>query len=160
MTEATRLADVAAARVRFGERAPALVETTLLRRRAAAKLAGLCDVSNWLFTDEALQQASAGAVARHRANRLAGRLVHDVTCSIGTELVALRAVATRVLGSDIDPVRLAMAQHNLADTVDLCRADALHPVTRDTTVMADPAGGTVAAGVSTRATTSPHWTTC
>lgn len=139
LTEATRLADVAAARVRFGERAPALVETTLLRRRAAAKLAGLCEVSNWLFTDEALQQASAGAVARHRANRLAGRLVHDVTCSIGTELVALRAVATRVLGSDIDPVRLAMAQHNLADTVDLCRADALHPVTRDTTVMADPA---------------------
>jgi hypothetical protein len=139
LTEATRVADVTAARARFGEWAPALVETTLLRRRAAAKLAGLCDVSRWLFTDEALQQASAGPVARHRANRLAGRVVHDVTCSIGTELAALRAVAARVVGSDIDPVRLAMAQHNLADTVALCRADALHPVTRDTTVVADPA---------------------
>ena len=126
-------------RARFGERAPALVETTLLRRRATAKLAGLCDVSSWLFTDEALQQASAAQVAKHRANRLAGRLVHDVTCSIGTELAALRAVAARVVGSDNDPVRLAMAQHNLADSVDLCRADALHPVTRDTTVVVDPA---------------------
>src|SRR5579875_2916084 len=138
LTDATRVADVAAVRARFGERAPALVETTLLRRRAAAKLAGLGDVSHWLFTDEALQQASAGPVARHRAGRLAGRVVHDVTCSIGTELAALRAVAGRVVGSDIDPVRLEMAQHNLADTVDLCRADALHPVTRDTAVVADP----------------------
>jgi len=119
LTDATRVADVAAVRARFGERAPALVETTLLRRRAAAKLAGLGDVSHWLFTDEALQQASAGPVARHRAGRLAGRVVHDVTCSIGTELAALRAVAGRVVGSDIDPVRLEMAQHNLADTVDL-----------------------------------------
>jgi hypothetical protein len=139
LTEASLVSDIAAVRTRFGERAPALVETTLLRRRATAKLAGLCDVSSWLFTDEALQQASAAPVAKHRASRLAGRVVHDVTCSIGTELAALRAVATRVVGSDIDPVRMAMAQHNLGDTVDLCRADALHPVTRHTTVVVDPA---------------------
>uniref|UniRef100_UPI0035C9D06A class I SAM-dependent methyltransferase n=1 Tax=uncultured Mycobacterium sp. TaxID=171292 RepID=UPI0035C9D06A len=84
------------------------------------------------------QQAGAAPVAKHRARRLGGRVVHDVTCSIGTELAALRAVASRVVGSDIDPVRLAMAQHNLANSVDLCRADALHPVTRDTTVVVDP----------------------
>src|SRR6185503_15654862 len=62
LTVATRIADTAAARARFGDRAPVLVETTLLRRRAAAKLAGLApdvEVSNWLFTDEALQQATA-----------------------------------------------------------------------------------------------------
>jgi hypothetical protein len=42
------------------------------------------------------------------------------------------------VGSDIDPVRLAMARHNLGSTADLCRADALHPVTREAVVLADP----------------------
>jgi len=40
-------------RARFGDRAPVLVETTLLRRGAAEKL-GELDTSGWLFTDEAL----------------------------------------------------------------------------------------------------------
>ena len=66
-------------------------------------------------------------------------MIHDVTCSVGTELAALRGSAARAVGSDIDPVRLAMARHNLGDTADLCRADALHPVTRDAVVIADPA---------------------
>lgn len=118
-----------------------LVETTLLRRRATTKFA---DADAWLFTDESLQQATAAPVAAHRARRLAGATVHDVTCSIGGELAALRDSAASVVGSDLDPVRLAMARHNLGD-VDLCRADALTPVTRDTVVVADPArrtGGT------------------
>ncbi|WP_244895883.1 class I SAM-dependent methyltransferase [Mycobacterium asiaticum] len=139
LSDATRIADVGLVRDRFGDRAAVLVETTLLRRKAADKLGGLGDVSRWLFTDEALQQATAGPVALHRAARLAGRVVHDATCSIGTESAALRGSAARVIGSDLDPVRLAMAQHNLAGTVDLCRADALHPVTRDAVVVADPA---------------------
>ncbi|MGH3632659.1 MAG: THUMP-like domain-containing protein [Mycobacterium sp.] len=138
-----RVADIAAVRAQFGQRTPALVETVLLRRRAATKLSELPGTGEWLFTDEALQQASAAPVALHRARRLAGALtdsvVHDITCSIGTELAALRALAARVLGSDIDPVRLAMARHNVGATVDLCRADALQPVTRDTTVVVDPA---------------------
>jgi hypothetical protein len=122
-----------------------LVETTLLRRRAADKLSGLGDVTRWLFTDEALQQATAAPVALHRAQRLAAGpggpeiVVHDATCSIGTELAALRAVGVRAVGSDIDTVRLAMARHNLGDTAQLCRADALHPVTRDAVVLVDPA---------------------
>ena len=107
----------------------------LLRRKAAAKFA---DPSNWLFTDDALQQATAQAVAEHRARRLAGATVHDVTCSVGTELAALRNSAGFVVGSDTDPVRLAMARHNVGD-VPLCRADALRPVTRDAVVLADPA---------------------
>ncbi|WP_179140971.1 THUMP-like domain-containing protein [Mycobacterium tuberculosis] len=145
LTAATRIADTAAVRARFGDRAPWLVETTLLRRRAAGKLGELCPnvgVSQWLFTDEALQQATAAPVARHRARRLAGRVVHDATCSIGTELAALRELAVRAVGSDIDPVRLAMARHNLAALgmeADLCRADVLHPVTRDAVVVIDPA---------------------
>jgi len=120
------------------------VETTLLRRRAPEKLGEFGDVSQWLFTDEALQQATAAPVALHRAGRLAigaGRpdvLVHDASCSIGTELAALRGFGIRAVGSDIDPVRLAMARHNLGAGAGLCRADALHPVTRDAVVVVDP----------------------
>jgi hypothetical protein len=121
LTDTTRIADIAAVRARFGDRAPVLVETTLLRRRAAEKL-GELGVSGWLFTDEALQQATAAVVALHRARRLAGHLVHDATCSIGTEMAALRRCAVPAVGSDIDPVRLA-----------------LHPVTRDAVVLVDPA---------------------
>ena len=135
MTDTTRISDIASVRRQFGEHAPALVETVLLRRRAAAKFA---DPSHWLFTDEALQQATAQAVAEHRAHRLAGTVVHDVTCSVGTELAALRNSADFVVGSDIDPIRLAMARHNVRD-VPLCRADALRPVTSDAVVLADPA---------------------
>lgn len=138
LTDASRLADVAAIRGRFAERTTALIETTLLRRKAVAKLGDLADVSGWLFTDEALQQATAAPVARHRAARLAGAVVHDATCSIGTELAALRSTAELVLGSDLDEVRLAMAHHNVPD-VPLCRADALRPVSRDTVVLLDPA---------------------
>ena len=145
LTDTSRIADTAAARARFGDRAPVLVETTLLRRRAADKLGQLGPdfaVSNWLFTDEALQQATAAPVARHRARRLAAAslpMVHDATCSIGTEEAALRGCGARALGSDIDPVRLAMARHNLGPAADLCRADALHPVSRDAVVVVDPA---------------------
>ncbi|WP_232336060.1 THUMP-like domain-containing protein [Mycobacterium kansasii] len=139
LSDATRVADIAAVRARFGSQAPILVETTLLRRRATDKLADLGDVSNWLFTDEALQQATVAAVALHRARRLAGRVVHDATCSVGTELAALRRTSARAVGSDIDSVRLAMARHNLGPDADLCRADALHPVTRDAVVVVDPA---------------------
>ena len=138
LTDDSLVADVAAVRDRYGPHTTALVETTRLRRKAATKFTGL-DVSGWLFTDEALQQATTAAVARHRAQRLAGQLVHDATCSIGTELAALRHTADFVLGSDIDEVRLAMARHNLGAEIPLCRADALHPVSRDTVVVLDPA---------------------
>ncbi|WP_158083921.1 class I SAM-dependent methyltransferase [Mycobacterium sp. AT1] len=139
LTDASRISDIASARARFGDRAAVLVETTLLRRKAKVKFP---HAGQWLFTGEALEQSTAAAVAAHRAERLTGRAVHDVTCSIGTELAALRDRADRVVGSDLDEVRVAMARHNLGgdgSTVLLCRADALAPVTRDTTVVADPA---------------------
>ena len=138
LTESSRLNDVAAIREQFGERAGALIETTLLRRRAAAKLDGL-DVAGWLFTDEALQQATAAEVARHRARRLGAVAVHDATCSIGTELAVLRESASTVIGSDIDEVRLAIARHNLGGQITVCRADALYPISRDAVVLLDPA---------------------
>ena len=54
---------------------------------AARRRASSTSAAHWLFTDDALQQATPTVVARHRARRLAGRAVHDVTCSIGAELV-------------------------------------------------------------------------
>ncbi|MPY77078.1 MAG: class I SAM-dependent methyltransferase [Actinophytocola sp.] len=140
LTDATRLRDVRRARKLVGEdRAAAVLETVLLRRKAVSKLDS---ADGWLFTDDALQQASPTAVARHRAQRLAGRDVHDVTCSIGADLVPIAASARRCVGSDLDEVRLAMAWHNCERAgvaPALARADALRPVTRDAVVVADPA---------------------
>jgi hypothetical protein len=139
LTDASRLADVARARAIADGYGAAVLETAVLRQRAAAKLAAAGD---WLFTDTALQQATATAVAAHRAGRLRGRDVHDVTCSIGADLTATAAVANRCVGSDLDPVRLAMARHNCAVAGVaplLAVADALRPVSRDTVVLADPA---------------------
>ncbi|MGW4245420.1 THUMP-like domain-containing protein [Nocardia sp. NPDC004722] len=117
LTPASLLKDLERVRKSHADRAPALVETVRLRRRAAVKLA---DAQDWLFTDDALQQATPTAVARHRAQRLAGRTVHDVTCSIGAELAELAQTCPTVIGSDLDEVRLAMAAHNLGPS--------LHPV--------------------------------
>ncbi|HEU5470111.1 MAG TPA: class I SAM-dependent methyltransferase [Actinophytocola sp.] len=134
LTGASYLADVRTARGLLGDRAGAVLETVLLRRRAVSKVE---DPGRWLFTDAALQQATPLLVARHRAARFAGRDVHDVTCSVGVDLAELAAVAGRCLGSDLDPVRLAMAAHNCPG-VALARADALRPVSRGTAVFADP----------------------
>ncbi|MBS9371448.1 THUMP-like domain-containing protein [Rhodococcus sp. B50] len=131
----TRLADIGWVRTHFGDRAGMLVETVMLRRKAEAKIAGGAE---WVLTDDALQQSTPTRVAAHRAQRLRGRTVHDVTCSIGAELTELVGVAEAVIGSDLDDVRLAMAAHNVPDAY-LVRADALRPVTRGTTVVADPA---------------------
>ncbi|WP_442945549.1 THUMP-like domain-containing protein [Nocardia sp. SSK8] len=103
--------DIEQVRRTHGEHTAALIETVRLRRKAAAKLPGS---GGWLFTDDALQQATPALVARHRAARLAGRAVHDVTCSIGAELAELSRTCPSVIGSDLDEVRLAIAAHNLA----------------------------------------------
>lgn len=123
---ASLIADMTVARRRAGVHAGAVVETVLLRRRAQQRWPiGDIDWREWLFTDEALQQAPPPPVAAHRARRLARYLhdaptgqgaagVHDVTCSIGADLAALTAAGVAAVGSDVDPVRLAMARHNLA----------------------------------------------
>ncbi|MEV7096925.1 class I SAM-dependent methyltransferase [Amycolatopsis sp. NPDC051045] len=134
-----RIADVAAVRRLVGaDHAAAVLETVLLRRKAVGKLSGV----DWLFTSDALQQASASIVAAHRAARFAGLDVHDVTCSVGADLVEIARVARRALGSDVDPVRLEMARHNGVSAgvaIGLARADALRPVSRSGVVVADPA---------------------
>ncbi|MGW5052021.1 THUMP-like domain-containing protein [Actinokineospora sp. NPDC004072] len=134
LTPASHLADVTQARSLVGERAGAVVEAVLLRRKASAK----GPWRDWLFTADAVQQATPWPVAVSRAARLAGRDVHDVTCSVGVDAAAAAEVAARVVGSDIDAVRLAMARGNVPSAT-FVRADALRPITRDTVVVADPA---------------------
>ncbi|UFS96304.1 THUMP-like domain-containing protein [Nocardia huaxiensis] len=166
LTPKSLLKDLEQLRRAFGDRAAALVETVRLRRRAVAKLDG---AGEWLFTDDALQQATPSAVARHRAKRLAGRTVHDVTCSVGAELIELARVCPAVIGSDLDEVRLDIAAHNLRATLEqvavqddspadgifalgasatvvgrvrnvlLAKADALEPCSTAEVVIADPA---------------------
>lgn len=134
LTARTSVRDVASVRARFPDQFGALIETVTVRRKARAKLV---DADHWLVTDEAVQQATPTIVARRRAVRLAGRRVHDVTCSIGSELAVLVGSAELALGSDLDPIRLRMAAHNVPDAAVL-RADALTPTTRGTVVVADP----------------------
>ncbi|GAB3713081.1 hypothetical protein GCM10027598_20130 [Amycolatopsis oliviviridis] len=139
LTDKTRIADVATVRRIAPGHAAAVLETVVLRRKSSSKLDS---AGSWLYTGDALQQASATLVARHRASRLAGRDVHDVTCSVGADLVEIARVAARAVGSDLDEVRLAMARHNASDagvSPVLVRADALRPVSRSSVVVADPA---------------------
>ncbi len=133
------LRDVAAARRLVGpERAGAVLETVLLRERARGRFP-----DGRLWTADALEQATALPVAEHRAARLAAvaadRVVADVTCSVGVETAVLSGALDRVVGSDLDPVRLAMARVNVPGAR-LVRADALAPAVRSGAVLvADPA---------------------
>lgn len=140
LTRSTLLADTAALRGRFGDHGRAVTELTRARRSAAGKFP-----TTWLSDHDAAQQATPAAVADVRATRLRDHLgpdslIHDVTCSIGTEGTAITAAGLRYLGSDLDAPRLAMARHNLGPRAWLARADALTPVSRNAdTVIADPA---------------------
>ena len=107
-----------------------------MRRRAAAKFA---DPSDWLFTDEALQQATAAAGRRApgpSAGRRDGARRHllDRHRACGTAQFGRLRVGQRH--------RSGAAGHGAPQrrpTWTLCRADALRPVTRDAVVVADPA---------------------
>lgn len=149
---ASLISDLTGLRAAVGEHAAAVAETALMQRRAAIQW-GIGDeaAGRWLFTDEALQQASPPAVAAHRASRfieadLAVAAIHDVTCSVGADLAQIAAVATcaglLAIGSDLDPVRLAMARHNLRALglhASLLVADARSCITRRALRYADPA---------------------
>lgn len=117
------------------EHAASAIDVVTARRRARGRLRG---ADRMLLTDEAVQQATAWPVAALRARRLAGRDVHDVTCSVGAELAELVHTAGRVVGSDLDPTRARMAAYNVPDAL-VCVADALRAPTREAVVIADPA---------------------
>lgn len=117
------------------EYAAAAIDVVTARLRARGRLR---DAGRMLLTDEAVQQATAWPVAALRAERLAGRDVHDATCSVGAELSELVRTAGQVVGSDLDSLRVRMAAHNVPDAL-VCVADALAPPSRDAVFIADPA---------------------
>ncbi len=84
-----------------------------LRTAARAKFSR---ADQMLFTRAGLEQASSEVTARHAAARFAGaRVVADLCCGIGGNLVALAAAAgSAVVGVDADPTSLAFARHNVA----------------------------------------------
>lgn len=99
----------------------------------------------WLADSDSAQQATPLAVSQVRAERIAAAgvaLVHDVTCSIGTEGPAMIDAGMDWLGTDVDYARLLMARENVGNVGNVgtgtargrarawvAQADALAPVT-------------------------------
>lgn len=86
-----------------------------LRRKAATKFG--TDAGRMYFTADALEQATRGSVAKHRADRVRGHGIAsaiDLGCGIGGDLIALAQVGVAADGVDIDPLRARIAAANLA----------------------------------------------
>jgi hypothetical protein len=86
-----------------------------LRRRAEPKFGDLA--ARMYFTHAGLEQATRLTVARHRAGRLQAAstaTLIDLGCGIGGDLVACSAAGMTSAGVDLDPVRVAVAEANLA----------------------------------------------
>jgi SAM-dependent methyltransferase len=118
-----------------GERAGAALEMARLRRDAVPKFGA--DAARMFFTRDALEQASDPLIRRWRVQdptlnpsplrklRREGlsdlstkRSVQvellDVCCGIGADSLAFAAAGHRVLGIDLDPLRIEMARLNAA----------------------------------------------
>nr|VDG63879.1 Uncharacterised protein [Streptococcus thermophilus] len=143
VTKKSALADRQKLEPVFGEHSRAVMELVTAQRTLALKLPDGALAPSWLTDTDAAQQATPHTVAQVRAERIAragASLVHDVTCSIGTEAPAVTAQGMDWLGTDIDFSRVLMARHNVGSRVAV--ADALHPVTTPASnrvIVADPA---------------------
>ncbi|MGL6097566.1 MAG: class I SAM-dependent methyltransferase [Fimbriiglobus sp.] len=90
----------------------AALDTVMLRERARGKFAR---AATMIFDREALEMSSGEAVAVHRAGRFAGfPTVADLCCGIGGDAIGLALAGRAVTCVDRDPVRLRMAEANLA----------------------------------------------
>jgi THUMP domain-like len=110
--------------------ARAALEIAILRLEARSKFGA---PGGMYFIRAALEQATPEQVSRYRARRYQNcRQVVDLGCSIGSDTVALAERAFSI-GIDLDPLRLAMAQANLAnlalqDRASFVRADLMDPL--------------------------------
>ncbi len=94
------------------ERARLVVEQKTLRQRGRVKFGELAE--RMFFTPVGLEQATDRWVAAYKAERFGkGRLVHDLCCGIGGDLMAFAARGEAV-GVDRDPYVGAFAEANLA----------------------------------------------
>ncbi|MFC5727626.1 MULTISPECIES: class I SAM-dependent methyltransferase [Nocardioides] len=102
-------------RTASAERAAAALTQADLRGKAHGKYGELAD--RLYFTPDALEQATRLSVATHRAGRYAafgGRTLIDLGCGIGGDMIAAARAGLICAGVDLDPVRVAMAEANLA----------------------------------------------
>ncbi len=115
LTPDTHLALAARLRVSLPPGAAnAVLETALLRRRAARKFSRAAEM---YFTRDGLEQATAEPLAAHRARRFAAAgatTVADLGCGIGGDALALAAAGARVLAIDREWLHTAMAGANAA----------------------------------------------
>ncbi len=112
------------------ELAKAALEIAILRQEAGEKFSRAAEL---YFSRQALEQATPEQVSLYRVRRYQNchQLV-DLGCSIGSDTIALAEQAFTV-GIDLDPLRLAMAQANLAarglqDRAAFVQADLLDPL--------------------------------
>ncbi len=102
-------------RLASAEHVAAALTQVELRRRAEVKFGDLA--ARMYFTPEGLEQATRLAVAGHRAARIAAAgldTVVDLGCGIGGDLIAFARAGLTAAGVDLDPVRVAVAEANLA----------------------------------------------
>ena len=102
-------------RTTTGERAAAALTQVELRERAVAKFGDLAH--RMYFTPDALEQSTRLRVAQHRAGRYTAfeaRSLIDLGCGIGGDLIAAAQAGVVCAGVDLDPVRVAIAEANLA----------------------------------------------
>ncbi len=97
------------------EHAAAALEMARLRLKAVDKFGA--DAARLFFTRDALEQASDPLVRAYRARHAPDRVL-DVACGIGADSLAFAARGAQVVGIDLDPLRVAIAQAN-ADALGL-----------------------------------------
>ena len=122
---------------RFAKRHPtdlvkAALETVFLRQKARRKFE---NSDHMYFIREGLEQSSGESIARHRALRYPREMViADLCCGLGGDLIGL-AENHRVIGVDLDEIRLAMARENLRS---YGRLDSAELILRDAIEFRDP----------------------
>jgi SAM-dependent methyltransferase len=102
--------------------AAAALETTILRKKAVDKFG--TDAAKMFFTREALEQASDRSIRAYRSRlyeletKVTTDTILDVCCGIGSDALAFARPSSHVnrgypvIGLDIDPVRVRMAELN------------------------------------------------
>ena len=96
------------------EVAAAILTQQRLRTRARAKFGEFAE--DLLYTPDGLEQATRLEVAAGHAGRFytaSLATVHDLTCGIGADAVALSALGVTVAGTDADETTAAIADANL-----------------------------------------------
>lgn len=109
-----------------------------LRRRGAAKFTRAAEM--W-FDRKGLEQATAEAVARHKARRFQG-LVWDYCCGIGSDAIA-QAEHADVIAVDVNPANCLRTRWNaevygVARDLEVVCADVTQLTSRDGLVHVDP----------------------